>query len=694
MALFFLSKKKFFMPKKFTNALRKETSPYLLQHAHNPVDWNPWNENVLEQAKEENKLLLISIGYAACHWCHVMENESFEDEAVAKIMNKYFVNIKVDREERPDIDQIYMDALQIMTGSGGWPLNIVALPDGRPFWGATYVNKEDWITVLDQLQELYISDKEKVIGYAENMAKGIKEINKLNTSTKATGIPSTLIDEMVLKWSSYFDTFLGGYKRAPKFMMPVNLNFLLHYCNVVHNDDLFDYLNTTLRRMAWGGIYDHVGGGFSRYSVDTKWHIPHFEKMLYDNAQLVSVYAKAYAITKNKLYKQVVKETIQFLEEELLDKNYGFYASLDADSINYEKKLEEGAYYVWKEKDLETLLTNQYPIFKDYYNINSYGFWEHDKYVLIRDSTDQEIAEKHNLSVEDLNSSISNCKTTLKEERATRNKPRLDNKILTSWNGLMLKGLTDAYKFIGDYQYLELALKNADFIVKHLLNNNGRLVHTYSKGEDTINGFLEDYTAIIDSFIGLYEVTFDIFWLTKAQVLTDYVYTYFLDASTGLFYFTSTEDALLVRRTLDVSDNVLPASNSIMAINLFKLSKFGLESKYAEHSFKMLQRMESTIKERPENHANWLSLLLMHQKPFYEIAILGKDYQEQRQAICATYVPQSIVCGAEKEGNLSLLKNRFKVNTTQIFVCTNGACNLPLTQIEEVLALLINQRKD
>jgi uncharacterized protein YyaL (SSP411 family) len=678
------------MPKKFTNSLIKETSPYLLQHAHNPVDWYPWREDVLKDASAENKLLLISIGYAACHWCHVMEQECFEDETVANTMNTNFINIKIDREERPDIDHIYMDALQMMTGSGGWPLNILALPDGRPFWGATYVKKEDWINVLSQLQELYIADPKKVIGYAENMAKGIAEINKVAIGTASELIQVTELSQMVLNWSDYFDTFLGGYKRAPKFMMPVNLAFLLHYSHEEKDDAIYDYVNTTLTRMAWGGIYDHVGGGFSRYAVDTKWHIPHFEKMLYDNAQLVSLYAKAYAKTKNELFKRVVVETIQFLEEELLAVNHGFYSSLDADSTNSENKLEEGAYYVWKEKELKSLLGNQYSVFKDYYSINSYGYWEHANYVLIRDATKEQIATKHGLTISVLETRMSDCLSLLKKERSLRDKPRLDNKILASWNGLLLKGVTDAYKYLGDDQYLELALKNGNFIVTHLLTEDGKLIHTYTTGKETINGFLEDYAAVIEGFIGLYEVSFDMFWLTKAELLTEYVYTYFLDGSTSLFFFTSKEDAVIVRRTLEVSDNVVPASNSIMAINLFKLSKFGLASKYAEHSLKMMQRMEPAVKERPENHANWLSLLLLHQKPFYEIAILGEDYLQKRKEISSTYLPNSIICGSEKEGNLSLLKNRYKEKTTQFFVCEKGACKLPLTRTEEVLMLFVN----
>ena len=311
------------MSHKYTNALSKETSPYLLQHAHNPVNWEAWHPKVLERAKAENKPLLISIGYAACHWCHVMEHECFEDEEVAQFMNENFVNIKIDREERPDVDQIYMDAIQMMTGNGGWPLNVVALPDGRPFWGATYLPKESWLKSLQSLTTLYQDDPNKVEDYASKLEKGIKAINLVAPQGDTNLFSLDSLQVTVNNWKNYFDTFLGGYKRAPKFMMPNNLEFLLHYATSENDDEVLDYVNTTLTRMAYGGIYDHVGGGFSRYSVDTKWHVPHFEKMLYDNGQLISLYAKAYALTKNPLYKKVVEESIAFVQEELTDENGG-----------------------------------------------------------------------------------------------------------------------------------------------------------------------------------------------------------------------------------------------------------------------------------------------------------------------------------------------------------------------------------
>jgi len=457
------------MTYKHTNALIDETSPYLLQHAHNPVNWEAWNPEILQHAKKENKLLLVSIGYAACHWCHVMEHECFEDEEVANVMNSNFINIKIDREERPDVDHIYMDALQMMTGSGGWPLNIVALPDGRPFWGATYVKKNDWMSILGQLSNAYLENPQKVEEYANNLANGIKAINLVENQNDLNLFTSEQLDEAVKEWSHYFDTFLGGYKRAPKFMMPVNLNFLLHYGTSQKHEAILEYVHTTLKKMAWGGIFDHVGGGFSRYSVDTKWHVPHFEKMLYDNGQLVSLYAKAYAATKNELYKTTVEQTIAFVEKELMHNTFGFYSSLDADSLTKTGELEEGAYYVWQEGELKTLLGNNFTIFKDYFNINRYGHWEHGNYVLIRDASEEKIAQKYSIDIAELKGLINNSLILLDAERNKRNRPRLDDKILTSWNGLMLNGLVDAYRYIGNESYLELALKNADFI---LCNSN------------------------------------------------------------------------------------------------------------------------------------------------------------------------------------------------------------------------------
>ncbi|MGB5238852.1 MAG: thioredoxin domain-containing protein [Flavobacteriaceae bacterium] len=676
------------MSHRYTNGLIDESSPYLLQHAHNPVDWFAWRPEVLEKARQENKLLLISIGYAACHWCHVMERECFEDEEVAQTMNFHFVNIKVDREERPDVDHIYMDALQMMTGQGGWPLNIVALPDGRPFWGATYVKKEQWIRALEQLARLYREDPDKIEEYATDLAKGIRQIN-LVTDEAAPGIMSGEELKTVIKdWYRRFDTKKGGYNRAPKFMMPGNLDFLLHYARVSQDKNIDDYVNTTLTSMAYGGIFDHIGGGFARYSVDTRWHVPHFEKMLYDNALLTSVYAKAYGQGGNKLYADVVRRTISFLESELMSEEGGFYSSLDADSLDDEGKLEEGAYYVWKQDELKIILEEDYPLFEDYYNINSYGHWEHGNYVLIRDAADAEIAQKHRISESDLRETLVRCRGLLSGERIKRSRPRLDDKILCSWNGLMLKGLTDAYRFLGDEKYLDLARQNAIFIKQNFIREKGGLFHTHKDGKSSISGYLEDYASLIDGFMGLYEVSYEEKWLLLAKELAEECLRDYYDNDSGLFFFSSKNEDFTIRRTLETADNVIPASNSMMCNNLFKLSRFFVESNFDKTAMRMTLQMHKRIIEHPESHANWLQGILFQSYPFYEIAVIGDEFSNKAKTFHNKYLPNSILTAAKEDGTIELLKNRYKQGSTLIYICENGSCKLPVESVEKAMQQL------
>lgn len=676
------------MTHKFTNALIEETSPYLLQHAHNPVNWEAWKPEVLERAKNENKPLLISIGYAACHWCHVMERECFEDEAVASYMNEHFINIKIDREERPDVDQIYMDAIQMMSGNGGWPLNIVATPDGRPFWGATYLPKENWVKSLEQLSQLYHNEPERIEEYANDLSNGIRSVNLIENKTDTNTYSSSQLDDAVAKWTGYFDTFLGGYKQAPKFMMPNNLDFLMHYATAKGDKELMKYVDTTLTKMAYGGIFDHIGGGFSRYSVDVKWHVPHFEKMLYDNGQLVSLYAQAFAVTKNPLYRQVIDQTIGFTIEELLDESGGFYSSLDADSLTPEGELEEGAYYVWTETKLTSLLGADFEVFKDYFNINSYGLWEEENYVLIRDKPVEEIAELHGVQPGVVTSKIDAALAKLKEERNTRDKPRLDDKILSSWNGLMLKGLTDAYRYLGEQQYLDLALKNAAFLEREMIQADYSILRNHKEGKSTINGFLEDYATVIEGFIGLYEVSFDEKWLTLAKKLTEYSQKHFHDSDSGMFFFTSDLDASLIRRSIETNDNVISASNSIMAKNLIKLHKLYPDEGYANIADQMVKNVQQDFDTNAQGYANWLHTVLYAEMDFHEIAIVGESYKELGKQLSAHYLPNSILSGTNKDSPISLLQNRYVPQKSLIYVCIEGACKLPVLTTDEVLKQL------
>ena len=676
------------MEHKYTNDLIHETSPYLLQHAHNPVNWNAWNKNTLAKAKAENKLLLISVGYAACHWCHVMEHESFEDSLVAQVMNKNFINIKVDREERPDVDQVYMNAVQLMTGRGGWPLNAIALPDGRPIWGETYVPKKQWVNALEQISKLYIENPEKLYEYADKLEQGLKTLDIVTLNTDEPVFESDYINDAIKTWSAQFDTNQGGMNRAPKFMMPNNYHFLLRYAYQTNDEKLQDYVNLTLKKMAYGGVFDQIGGGFSRYSVDIKWHVPHFEKMLYDNGQLVSLYSDAYLITKNELYKDIVTETLDYIKRDMTTGNGAFYSSLDADSNTPEGELEEGAFYVWQKAELKTLLQNDYELFSDYYNINSYGLWEHDNYVLIRKDDDEKIIKKYHLTKSLLAAKKKSWKETLIAVRDKRSKPRLDDKTLTSWNAIMLKGYIDAYRVFGDASYLATAEKNAGFIMNNQLREDGGLYHNYKNGKSNINGYLEDYATTMDAFLALYESTLNETWLNTARDLANYTFDHFFDDENKIFYFTSDEDESLVSRSIEYRDNVIPASNSIMAKNLFKLSHYFDNMHYSKTAMSMLNNVKPEMQEYPSAYSNWFDLMLNYTNPYYEVAIVGKDAKHKITELNKTYLPNKLIAGSTSENNLPLLENRYNPNNTLIYVCVNKACKLPVSEVDKAIKLL------
>ncbi|MDY7396241.1 thioredoxin domain-containing protein [Aureibaculum sp. 2210JD6-5] len=668
---------------KYTNNLINETSPYLLQHAHNPVNWYAWNDETLALAKKEKKLILISIGYAACHWCHVMEHESFEDSTVANIMNQNFINIKVDREERPDVDQIYINAVQLMTGSAGWPLNCIALPDGRPVWGATYLPKENWKSALQQIIKLYKENPEKIEEYATQLTAGVQEsgLVTLNTSEKKYSVIE--LDTVVENWKKYMDTDLGGSAGAPKFPMPNNYQFLLRYA-VQHNDkQMLDYVNTTLTNMAYGGLYDQVGGGFSRYSVDAKWHIPHFEKMLYDNGQLVSLYANAYLVTKNPLYKQIVYETTAFVERELMDKTGAFYSSLDADSKDEKGELEEGVFYVWKIEELKSILKNDFDLFAEYYNIKDAYKWENETYHLNRIATDDKIFENFQISKEDLSKKAATWKETLLKAREQKDRPRLDDKILTSWNALMLKGYVDAYSVFDDGHFLEKALKTANFINKVQHKEDGSLYRNYKDGKSSINAYLIDYATTIDAFINLYEVTLDEKWLHNAKKMTDYCFDHFYDDKSQMFYFTSDNDPQLITRKIETDDNVIPSSNSIMANNLFKLGHYFANPTYAKNADQMLHNVKDKAVQYGGGFSNWLLLYSNYLGKFYEVAIVGKDAKEKLKEFNQKYIPNKLIVGSTTDSKLPLLEYKYSENETTFYVCIDGTCQLPVNETEK-----------
>ena len=669
----------------YTNSLINETSPYLLQHAHNPVNWKAWNTETLQEAKDEKKLMIISVGYSACHWCHVMEKESFEDSTVAAVMNKNFISVKVDREERPDVDQIYINAVQLMTGSAGWPLNVVTLPDGRPVWGGTYFTKKAWLNSLEKMQKLYDKNPQNLIDYASKLEEGIKSMDLIEVNTNELNFIDFPIENTIKNWSTTFDNKYGGANRAPKFMMPNNLNYLLRYGIKNKDKQVLDYVYLTLDNIAYGGVYDHIGGGFSRYSTDMKWHVPHFEKMLYDNAQLVSLYSQAYKATKNPLYEEVVKETLEYIKKEMTHQEGAFYSSLDADSVSEDGELEEGAYYVFNKEELKLQLKEDFSLFSEYYNITNYGKWEKGNYVLIRKKSDQEIIAEFSISQEELNQKKKNWKQLLLAYRNNRAKPRLDDKSLTSWNALMIKGYVDAYKAFQVPEYLNAAQTNAQFLIDHQLQENGALNHSYKDGKSTINGYLEDYAAAIDAFIALYEVTLNEFWINKANELAAYTFENFFDAEKNMFYFTSKEDEKLVARNFEYRDNVVPASNSMMAKNLLILSHHFDNKKYLTTASKMLHNVQPEIESYPSGFSNWLDLMANFQDNFYEVVVVGKDASKKIAELNARYLPNILIAGSTSESKKPLLNYRYINGETLIYVCVNNSCKLPVSDISEAL---------
>ncbi|MBA3648384.1 MAG: thioredoxin domain-containing protein [Chitinophagales bacterium] len=666
----------------FTNHLIHETSPYLLQHSHNPVDWYPWGEEALKKAKDENKLLLISIGYSSCHWCHVMEHESFEDTATARLMNENFICIKVDREERPDIDQVYMNAVQLISGSGGWPLNCFALPDGRPIYGGTYFPTASWKEILTKLSALYKNDPEKTTGYASLLINGIKESDLVQLDTSKPDFTADSLKRCVSEWSNSFDTNEGGPNHAPKFPLPNNYLFLLKYAYLQNDKKVMKQVNLTLHKMALGGIYDQIGGGFARYSTDTDWKVPHFEKMLYDNAQLVSLYCAAYQLTKDPLYKQVVYETLEWIQREMTSSEGCFYSALDADAEG-----EEGKYYVWKKEELQNLLGDDFSPFADYYNVNEIGYWEHGNYILVRKDSDEGIAKRWNLSNHDFESKIVAWKKKLLQQREMRIKPGLDDKSLTSWNAMMIQAYTDAYVVFKEENFLNAALTNAQFILTKQLKQDGSLFHSYKNNRSSVNGFLEDYSFSIAAFIALYEATFDEKWLQYSRNLAEYTMMHFSDTSqpNGMYYFTSDLDPALIARKTETSDNVIPASNSVMAHNLFLLGKFFDREHYMEHSGQMLNTMKPFIIKYGSGYSNWALLMLEYISASYEIAITGPDAVRKRREFGDYFIPNSIFFGCIKTSDLPLLRDKFIEGKTFIYICENKTCQLPVTEIHEAL---------
>ena len=673
------------MPKdKKSNRLIKSKSPYLLQHAYNPVNWYPWENEALQKAKTENKIIILSIGYSACHWCHVMERESFENESIAAFMNEHFVSIKVDREERPDIDQIYMDAVQSMGLQGGWPLNVFLLPNTQPFYGGTYFPPKNWRYLLEQIVQAFKDNKTELEQTAQALTNSIQSINQnyfQNQDPKTNYIDVLKIIYQQLEQN--FDLEHGGLQRVPKFVMPSIYNFLLSYSFLNPETKAATHTFFTLHKIRKGGIYDQLGGGFARYSTDAVWLAPHFEKMLYDNAQLISLYAKAFQITKNANFKHVVYETVGFLKREMLDEKYGFYSALDADSEGM-----EGKFYIWKAADIEQILEDKADLFKDYFQITAEGNWEHSNNILHTKQDIAVLAQRYQLTVAETQNIIQSCKERLREVRVKRIRPGLDDKVLSSWNGLVLTALAEAYFTFNDIFFLELAEANANFLFKYMVKPDGKVYHTYKNGETAIEGFLEDYASLIQGFIHFYQATFEEKWLYRAKTLCDYTLKQFYDPEENLFFFTPQNQTDLIARKKDLFDNVIPASNSIMAHNLFLLAKFFDHEPYQKIVAKMLEKMQGLVAKYGKDLINWAHLYALESQQGEEIVIIGSKYKALAQALKSRFSPFSIIMAGEQAGTLPLMKNKIAIKgRTTIYACRDKVCKLPVFSIDEYLKL-------
>ncbi len=665
---------------KQANSLIHESSPYLQQHAYNPVNWIPWSEEVFEKAKRENKLVLISVGYSACHWCHVMEHESFEDEEVAKLMNEYFINVKVDREERPDVDQVYMTAVQLMTQRGGWPLNCFTLPDGRPLYGGTYFPKEQWKNILSSLQHLFANDLEKAEEYAARLHEGIVNSELIAIPQEATPFEQQKLHELVTRWKRQFDTIEGGNARAPKFPLPNNYSFLLQYGTRFSDEQVLKHVELTLDKIAMGGIYDHVGGGFARYAVDMLWKVPHFEKMLYDNAQLISLYSQAYKVFKKPLYKRIVVQTIEWLQREMIHPEGCYYSAIDADSEG-----EEGKYYCWTLKEYQDVLSDNFAFASDLYSFNARGHWEEGKYIPLRVLSDKELMLKYKLSETQLEERIATVNELLRNERKKRVFPGIDDKSLTSWNALLVTGLCDAYAAFGEEEYKHLAHKIVRWIATHQLKSDFSLYRTRKNGTSTIDGFLEDYATVIQAFTRFYEITADEEYLLKAQQLTMYTISHFQHPESKMFYFTP-DSTTLIARKMDINDNVIPASNSIMANNLWNLGHLFEQQEWLKDARQQLMNLYDGMEQYGSGYSNWAILLLNNTNRFYEVVVSGDTSGERLSEWQQIYAPYTIT--AYNSEVIPLGKHK---NTAQnlFYICSEtDGCLPPVSDLKDVLELI------
>lgn len=666
----------------YTNDLIGETSPYLLQHAHNPVDWRPWSRSILEEAAAKDKLVIISIGYSSCHWCHVMEEETFEDPKVAEVMNKDFISVKVDREERPDVDQVYQDFLRGVGTTDGWPANIIALPNGKPLYGGTYHTNEQWRQVLTKFNDLYKKDPEEAKKYGDMVALGIQEMNIIEPAKDFASLTLDKLDTSVNTWKSNWDLEWGGDQGLEKRMLPSNLSFLMDYAILTDDKDILGHIENTLDQIAGGGMYDHVGGGLYRYSTDSQWKVPHFEKMLYDNAQVLSLFSKAYKIFEKPTYKQLVFQTISFLEREMKNPEGGYYAALDSQSEG-----EEGKFYLWQEEELKQIIQEDFELFATYYNIAPGQDWENGNYILHTPLTDEEFIGQNQLTLSSLNALKEKWKKQLLTHRDQRVRPKVDDKIITSWNALLINGLVDAYSAFGDSKFLNRAKGIYEFIQTNGYKD-GQLVHSYKKGSKWIDGFLEDYAFLANASLNLYSTTLDGTYLTFAQSLNQTVMDQFVDKPSGMFRYNKNSE--LISKIIKTNDGVMPSPNAIMAHNLFQLGHIQYDKVLMSKSKTMLSSMMPNVTEYAQFYTRWGALLVNNAIPYYEIAVVGKDARQMLGELQKKHLPNTLIVGSTEDSELPLFAERYTEDGTLIYVCRDNTCKLPVNNVKAALDQLRN----
>ncbi|MDP2237213.1 MAG: thioredoxin domain-containing protein [Bacteroidales bacterium] len=661
------------------NLLIKESSPYLLQHAHNPVEWRPWNDESLLLAKETNRLLLVSIGYSACHWCHVMEHESFEDKSVAEIMNKNFVCVKVDREERPDVDHFFMEAVQLIGGRGGWPLNCFALPDGRPVWGGTYFRKDQWKNILHQLAELWEKQPEQLTEQAEQITQGIRntqltEIIATSEVKSNTELLKTMAENSTLR----FDNKLGGSRGAPKFPMPDNLRFYLLMGERFQDKELLSHVHLSLTKMAKGGIYDQLEGGFSRYSVDDRWHIPHFEKMLYDNAQLMGLYAEAFRVFGDALFEKVVRETINFTETRLKSPQNAFYSALDADSEGV-----EGKYYVWTKEEFDAIAGEDAEILRSWFGIEKEAFWEHNFNVLVSPHEKESFCQKHLIGIADFDEKLERTRKELLSKRSSRIPPALDDKILLSWNALQIQALAKAYDVFGEESWLKSAKKAATFILDEMQNQDEGLLRSWKNGNAKIPAFLDDYSLFINALIALYQSVGDEKILMQARSLTETVIQNFFNSESSLFDFTSQSNNDLAVKPRETYDNVIPSSNAVMCMALVKLGIFFDERKYLDISAAMIDTQRSLMGKYPSGFTHWAQALHLLENQQL-IVLRGLGAQKALNTLRRNLPHGILTAASETDSLIPAVKEKPLSTQLQYWMCDRLGCRPPVSEIDQV----------